>query len=83
MPRYHIELRTAGQVWETVPLETSGTADLRIELAQFVGELLKDHAGKIWADEDWRIDVTDETGLILYIMHIAATDSAATIPLRR
>jgi hypothetical protein len=83
MARYNIELRTAGQVWETVPVETADIADLRIELAKFVGELLKDHAGKIWADEDWRVDVTDETGLILYVMHISATDSPATFPLRR
>jgi len=83
MARYNIELRTAGQVWETVPVDTADIPDLRIELAKFVGELLKDHAGKIWADEDWRVDVTDEAGLILYVMHISATDSAATLPLRR
>ena len=83
MARYSIELRTAGQVWETVPVDTANIPDLRTELAKFVGELLKDHAEKIWADEDWRVDVTDATGLILYVIHISATDSAATIPLRR
>jgi hypothetical protein len=83
MAKYNIELRTAGQVWEAFVIEDSDVDALRIEMAKFVGELLKDHAGKIWADEDWRIDVTDETGLILYVMHISATDSAATMPLRR
>ena len=29
-------------------------AALRIEVAKFVGALLKDHAEQIWADEDWR-----------------------------
>jgi hypothetical protein len=29
------------------------------------------------------VDVTDETGLILYVMHISATNTAATIKLRR
>ncbi len=82
MAHYNIELRTAGQVWETVPVESDDVTALRIELAKFVGELLKDHADKIWADEDWRVDVTDEEGLILYVMHLSATDSAATIPLR-
>lgn len=83
MAKYNIELRSAGQVWETVPVEMEDVEKLRIEMAEFVGELLKDHAHKIWADQDWRVDVTDETGLILYVMHISATDAAATIPLRR
>jgi hypothetical protein len=82
MALYHIELRTADQVWETLDVERDDVEGLRIEMARFVGELLKDHAGKIWVDKDWRVDVTDDTGLILYVMHLFATDSAATMPLR-
>ncbi len=33
MGHYHIELRTAGQVWETLPVEMANVRDLRIELA--------------------------------------------------
>ena len=65
MPKFNIELRTENRVWETLLVEKSDHTELRIEVAQFVGELLKDHAGQIWADEDWRVDVTDERGLIL------------------
>ena len=83
MPNYHIELRTADQVWETVDVARDDLEGLRIEMARFVGQLLQDHARQIWADRDWRVDVTDETGLILYVMHIFAIDSAATMPLRR
>ena len=72
-----------GPVWDTVPVDMAGIRDLRIELARSVGDLLKDHADKIWVDEDWSIDVTEKTGPILYVMHISATDSAATIPPRR
>lgn len=79
MPNFHIELRTADQVWDTVDVESDDIDALRIEMAQFVGELLRDHAGKIWADRDWRVDVTDEAGLILYSINIFATDSAATM----
>jgi len=79
MPHYHFELRTADQVWETVDYQTENIEGLRLEMAQFVGELLKDHAGKIWADKDWRVDVTDENGLILYVMQIFATDSVETM----
>jgi hypothetical protein len=83
MPLYRISLRTAERVWDTVEVERPDVEQLRIEMAKFVGELLRDHAGKIWADQDWRVDVTDERGLILYVMHISATDTAATHPLKR
>lgn len=83
MAKYNLELRTADQVWETLAVERDDVRALRIEMARFVGELLSDHAEKVWADQDWRVDVTDEAGLILYVMHISATDTAATMPLRR
>jgi hypothetical protein len=83
MPHYHIELRTPDQIWETLDVESDNLDGLRLEIARFVGELLKDHAGKIWADKDWRVDVTDHAGLILYALNIFATDSAATMHARR
>ena len=82
MSRYNIELRTVEKVSETLHVESNDLTALRIELAMFVGEMLRDHAAQIWVDEDWRVDVTDEAGLILYSLFIAATDSAATMPLR-
>ncbi len=83
MAKYHIELRTPDQVWETVHIERDDLEGLRVEMARFVGELLKDHAGKIWADKDWRVDVTDQGGLILYSLNIFVTDCAATMHARR
>lgn len=83
MPRYNIEVRTASHVATSVPIEAADLTALRIELAKFVGELLKDHAIQIWVDEDWRVDVTDESGLILFVMEVSASNTAATRPLRK
>ena len=83
MPRYHIGLRSETHLNETVTVERDDLTELRIELARFVGELLKDHAELIWQDQDWRGGGTDEHGLILYVMEISASESAATIPYRR
>jgi hypothetical protein len=46
MARYRFELRTQDRVWDTVPVEADDHTSLRIEVAQFVDELLKDHAGR-------------------------------------
>lgn len=79
MTRYNIQLRTESHVPTAVEVEREDLTALRIEMAQFVGELLEDHASQIWVDEDWRVDVTDESGLILYVMQITATETPATM----
>jgi hypothetical protein len=83
MPRYHIELRTQSHVATTLDVDREDLTELRVEMARFVGELLKDHSAQIWVDEDWRVDVTDDSGLILFVMHISASNTAATNSLRR
>ena len=79
MALYNIAFRTDTHVRDVLRVERDDLTGLRIEMARFVGELLKDHAEQIWVDEDWRVDVTDEDGLILYVMQISATKSAATM----
>jgi hypothetical protein len=50
----------------------------RVEAARRIGGLLREHAGRFWEDEDWQLDVTDETGLILFVITVNAFKSAAT-----
>jgi hypothetical protein len=38
---------------------------------------------EIWEDEDWRVDVTDHSGLILFVMQLMVTNSPAAAPMRR
>jgi hypothetical protein len=82
LPKFLIGLRSDTHLNETLTVERDDLTALRIELARFVGDLLKEHAEIIWQDQDWRVDVTDEKGLILYVMEISATDSAATMRYR-
>ena len=83
MPHYNINLRTTSSIAVSWPVERDDLTALRVELAHFVGEMLKDHANQIWSDEDWRVDVADETGLILYVMHVSASETAATMPVKK
>lgn len=83
MAKYHVNVRTESHIATSLEVEKADLTALRIELACFVGELLKDHAELLWEDQDWRVDVTDERGLILYTIEIAASDSAATMPLKK
>ena len=77
MALFNIELRTENRVWDTIEVESENHTGLRVEVARFVGDLLKEHANQIWTDEDWRVDVTGEGGIILYVMHVSAVQAAA------
>jgi hypothetical protein len=78
MPRYNINVRTASHIANTTAIERSTLNELRLEMARFVGKLLKDHAALIWKDQDWQVDVTNEAGLILYVLNVSASETAAT-----
>ena len=82
MPSYNIELRSISHVATTLEVERDDLTALRVEVASFVGELLKDHAQQIWSDEDWQVEATDENGLILFTMNVFASDTSATKPYR-
>ncbi|TRW14753.1 DUF6894 family protein [Glacieibacterium frigidum] len=74
MALYHINIRTESHIAECIDVERDDLTGLRLEMARFVGELLRDHAEQIWVDEDWRVDVTDANGAIIYVMHIGANE---------
>jgi hypothetical protein len=78
MPGYKINIRTASHIADALDVDTESLTDLRLEMAKFVGELLKDHAALLWKDQDWQIDVSDNTGLILYAIQITALETSAT-----
>jgi hypothetical protein len=78
MSMYYINIRTDSHIASTTEFETDSLTQLRLEMARFVGEILKDHAELLWADEAWQIDVTDGDGLILYVIHIDASETSAT-----
>jgi hypothetical protein len=78
MPAYNINVRTASHIADTLRVDGTSLPELRIEMAKFVGELLKDHAALIWEDQEWQVDVTEDAGLILYVLHVSAAETSAT-----
>ena len=62
----------------TEVMDLSNSDEARVEAAKRIGLLLHAHAGRIWAEEDWQMDVTDDQGLILFVINISALRSSAT-----
>jgi hypothetical protein len=63
--RFHFQVRTGTHVMVTEVADLSDSDEARVEAAKRIGLLLHDHPGRLWADEDWQMDVTNDKGLIL------------------
>lgn len=78
MPTYNFEVRTPTHALVTEGIDLPDSTAARVEAAKRIGDLLRRHAGEIWVDQDWQMDVTDERGLILYAILVSALMSPAT-----
>jgi hypothetical protein len=49
----------------------------RIEAARVLGQMVNEQPGAVWCDDQFRITVTDDAGVILYVLDLAAMRSPA------
>lgn len=82
MPRYHFNVYD-----EHVSLDTDGTvlSDLqaaRFEALQLAGEIIRDAAMRAELGEEWRLEVTDDTRLVLFRMDFVVADAPAAVRAR-
>lgn len=75
---FHFQVRTPTHVLHTQVADLASLDAARVEAARRSGQLLSEHAAQLWVDEDWRMDVTDEKGLVLFVIIISTMKSAAT-----
>jgi hypothetical protein len=68
MPRYFFNIHDGKSIIDEEGTELPNWQAARIEAIGLAGHILKDEAHRIALGEDWRIEVTDHTGLILFQM---------------
>lgn len=79
MAAFHFVVRTDTHVLLSDSVDLPSLKTARVEASKRVGDLLRTHAEAIWVDKEWQMDVTDETGLILFIINVSTMKSSATI----
>lgn len=73
MNHFRINVRTPLVISESIKLEKRNHTELMREVARYSGELLLRQADEFWRDEEWQVEVTDDFGLILYVINITAS----------
>lgn len=65
MPRYHFNVYDGRDIIDDVGTELPNAIFARREAIRYAGALLEEDADRLALGEDWRMEVTDERGLIL------------------
>ncbi|WP_407664573.1 DUF6894 family protein [Microvirga pudoricolor] len=74
MPRYFFHVTDGSS-----PRDSSGTELLDIYTAQapairFSGEILREMGARFWNGMEWKLEVTDEQGRILFVLRFSAEE---------
>jgi hypothetical protein len=77
VPRYFFHTEDGRSFHDGDGTILAGVDDARIEAARVLGQLVNEHPADIWHEEPFRMTVTDEGGLVVFVLDIAAVVSPA------
>ncbi|HZV85509.1 MAG TPA: hypothetical protein VFF48_11040, partial [Brevundimonas sp.] len=77
MPRYFFDITDAEVRPDEEGDELEGLNAARLHAVMLSGELLKNFPDRFWSIGEWCCSVRDETGLVLFVLHFYAQDTAA------
>lgn len=78
MPRYHFNVHDGVSLPDEDGYELPDLAAAQRCAVKLSGDLLREHGELFWTGEEWRMDVTDERGLILFTLMFVATHAPST-----
>jgi hypothetical protein len=77
MPRFHFDVHDGASQLDKKRTVLPDWEAARIEAICFAGHILQDEAKRTALGEDWPIEVTDHTGLILFQITLQMVTSPA------
>lgn len=77
MPRYFFHVHDGVDLRDEDGTELSDIRAARVEAVRFAGEVIANDADRRSLGEDWRLEVTDEAGLILFRLDFTIAESPA------
>lgn len=75
--RYFFNLAGAVHEPDDKGLEIGCLSDARIEAVKFAARYLRERPDLVWLGEEFRVEVTDETGQMLFTFIAVGVDSPA------
>ena len=73
MSRYHFNVHDGQKILDPEGTELPDLAAAQKGAVKLAGQLLTEYATALWAGEEWMLEVTDDTGLVLFSITVMAT----------
>lgn len=78
MPRFYFKVFDRRLMIDEEGTELTDVREALVEAVHLAGSLIRDDAESLAAGEDWRMEVTDERGLIIYRLDFSISKTAAS-----
>ena len=79
MPRYHFNVYDGVSLPDDDGTELADIQAARQEAIRFAGRIIADEAHTLALSEDWRMEVTDNSGILLFRLDVVVTASEAAM----
>ena len=77
MALYHFNVIDGFTIPDPVGVELPDLRQARIQATRLAGDLLRYSTDRFLNDREWRLEITDEYGLILMTLYLTAIDAPA------
>lgn len=78
MPRYYFHVMDGVSHPDTEGIELSDLKAAQIEAVRFSAQSLSETADTFWETEEWKLNVTDGGGLVLFCVQITGMHAPVT-----
>jgi hypothetical protein len=77
MPRYFFNVHDGASTIDEYGSEFPNVSAAKHAATAFAGEMLRDRRDALTDGESWKLDVTSDTGLVLFSLFIGSVDAPA------
>jgi len=74
MPRYFFHVYDGESLPDESGSELADIYSAQTEAIHLSGELLKEMGGRFWNGDEWRLEVADATGQVLFVLRFSAEE---------
>lgn len=80
MPRFHFNVHDGSDYPDPEGTELPDVEAARKFAIRYFGDMLHAEPCTFWNGQEWKMEVTDEAGLLLFSLHFIGIDSPALDP---
>ena len=75
MPRYFFNVYDGYSSLDQDGTEFPDIYTAQNEAIRLSGEILREEGGRFWNGTEWRLEVTDVSGVVLFVLHFSAHET--------